>query len=280
MNMRFFKMITICMGSTIALVSCQSNQNEDVRDTSLTYQYTINGCDTGKKTFSDLSTYCATLINNEQNNYCAENERLLAYREKCSSDDKSRKSEIENHHPTDEPTKNFPESTRTEGGRADSPESSPSLNEKIQKLVLVAHPETPLSVESKVSGNVFLTTLSGTLVVDSIEPKFKKNINLMHAEVVTLINNNEQDKCPRPTVNLFWPLTNKPFLFSVYGTDQKDQMGNSGCMARLSAMSMAGLIVEFKNVPVGGVLSNEIIPSVTLKVEIRQDSQSDSTNEK
>lgn len=54
------------------------------------YQFTVNGCDTGKHEFVDttpartLAQVCAALQNNSLNNYCAESARRNYFSLKCS----------------------------------------------------------------------------------------------------------------------------------------------------------------------------------------------------
>lgn len=51
---------------------------------SLGYELSVNGCTTGKKTFSDLDSYCRTLQDNAANNYCAQTNRESLFNQKCS----------------------------------------------------------------------------------------------------------------------------------------------------------------------------------------------------
>lgn len=58
--------------------------NKVANEEAFTYEYTENGCNTGKHSFSTLDAYCAALENNSLNNNCAVNSRQSAYYQKCS----------------------------------------------------------------------------------------------------------------------------------------------------------------------------------------------------
>lgn len=64
------------------LASC--NLSLPSNSESLGYELSVNGCTTGKKTFSDLDSYCRTLQDNAANNYCAQTNRESLFNQKCS----------------------------------------------------------------------------------------------------------------------------------------------------------------------------------------------------
>lgn len=64
-----------CGDSSDGLVEAGSN-NETQK---LSYQINVNGCDTGKHTFSSEAEYCAGLRNDELNNFCATSVRRERY---------------------------------------------------------------------------------------------------------------------------------------------------------------------------------------------------------
>ncbi len=47
------------------------------------YSYSYNGCKTGEHSFSSLADYCRGLADNGKNNFCAEELRCGAFRERC-----------------------------------------------------------------------------------------------------------------------------------------------------------------------------------------------------
>lgn len=49
------------------------------------YQYKVNGCDTGVQTFSSLEERCQKLADDALNHYCARSSRLYAYQRACGS---------------------------------------------------------------------------------------------------------------------------------------------------------------------------------------------------
>lgn len=77
--MRHLKLVTVATLASMALGACQGSKDK------FKYRYSVQGCDTGAKTFDDLGSYCEGLKNNQLNNFCAENLRLEAYNKQCSS---------------------------------------------------------------------------------------------------------------------------------------------------------------------------------------------------
>jgi len=85
------KTLLICI-FTISLAACGNSSTNSADDssggssTSLTYQMSENGCDTGKHSFSSLSEYCAGLKNYAlNNNGCAYSLRSDLYGTKCTA---------------------------------------------------------------------------------------------------------------------------------------------------------------------------------------------------
>lgn len=58
--------------------------NKAANEEAFTYEYTENGCNTGKHSFANLDAYCSALQNNSLNNNCAVNSRQSAFNQKCS----------------------------------------------------------------------------------------------------------------------------------------------------------------------------------------------------
>ena len=52
-----------------------------------TYQYSVNGCDTGKHTFHSTKEYCEGLANDRLNNGCAVEFRCQAFNKNCADQD-------------------------------------------------------------------------------------------------------------------------------------------------------------------------------------------------
>lgn len=67
---------------TVLLTGC--NLSLPNNSESLGYELSVNGCSTGKKSFSDLDSYCRTLQDNAANNYCAQTNRESLFNQKCS----------------------------------------------------------------------------------------------------------------------------------------------------------------------------------------------------
>ena len=79
---RFFHIAIACLSLSLGLAACQGSRE---KKQTLSYEFSANGCSTGKKTFSDLASYCAGLQDDAANNGCASEMRLKTYQVKCSS---------------------------------------------------------------------------------------------------------------------------------------------------------------------------------------------------
>lgn len=64
------------------LSSC--NISQDIKNESLSYSLSVNGCETGSHSFASLSDYCTGLQNNTLNNNCAQTSRESLFNQKCS----------------------------------------------------------------------------------------------------------------------------------------------------------------------------------------------------
>ncbi|MCB0421887.1 MAG: hypothetical protein KDD61_12885 [Bdellovibrionales bacterium] len=78
------KLLKVFMGISMFLwiLGCESKSD----DQSYAYDYTYNGCATGRHEFSSLGGYCAGLKNHSLNNGCAEGLRQKAYEQNCGTD--------------------------------------------------------------------------------------------------------------------------------------------------------------------------------------------------
>lgn len=250
-KVKYIKLTAIYGLAAVGFIACQSNDNTD-KDTRLSYQFSVNDC--------------------------AENERFELYNAKCDSGKiaKNEMTENESENSLPQHLRSIPNTDGpNEGKKNNSDKSQPlqpspdiSSASTLSKLILTVHPETQLRVQPQASNDVLLSTLAGKLVVDSVEPKFEKVIHLGRAETTTFLNH-DLGQCTL-LVTIFDKATpGNAIEFSLTGSDSKGQMEGSGCLARLSTLAMAGFTVEFTNVPVGGPLSNQVIPSVILKVETK-----------
>lgn len=69
--------------AAVAFVGC--NKKVEKKNEAYSYDFTVNGCATGKHTFSSVSALCAGLANDARNNGCAYGERYrMAKQYKCS----------------------------------------------------------------------------------------------------------------------------------------------------------------------------------------------------
>lgn len=61
----------------------KGDNSHDGKDESYTYQYSFNGCSTGKHSFDSKKKYCDGLLDDDLNNYCALETRESSYKLKC-----------------------------------------------------------------------------------------------------------------------------------------------------------------------------------------------------
>ncbi len=89
---RFFNITVVCLSISMGLAACQGSR---AKKETLSYQFSNDSCTTGKKTFSDLTSYCSGLQDDATNNNCAAEMRLEAYNKKCSEIATKTSSEVE-----------------------------------------------------------------------------------------------------------------------------------------------------------------------------------------
>lgn len=76
-----FKGLVACVVAACGIVAgCGSFDDESE---SYSYEYNVNGCSTGKKTFSQKSAYCSALKDDGANNFCASDVRQKAWESNC-----------------------------------------------------------------------------------------------------------------------------------------------------------------------------------------------------
>jgi hypothetical protein len=69
--------------SLIALSACASGEEENASSQEFSYDYTSNGCSTGKQTFTSRDAYCSGLQNETLNQGCALKRRKETFQEQC-----------------------------------------------------------------------------------------------------------------------------------------------------------------------------------------------------
>ncbi len=63
--------------------SLSHSKNESSETENLSYDFTQNGCATGKQSFSSKTDYCAGLLNDDLNHHCALSMREKTYQSAC-----------------------------------------------------------------------------------------------------------------------------------------------------------------------------------------------------
>lgn len=73
-------MLMISSVVVFGLTACDVKKEEK----SYSYDYTLNGCNTGKQEFSSQEDMCRGLRDDARNNYCASSIRADAYQQSCA----------------------------------------------------------------------------------------------------------------------------------------------------------------------------------------------------
>ncbi|MBO9668845.1 MAG: hypothetical protein J7501_18755 [Bdellovibrio sp.] len=283
----YFKVTTL---SFIALyfTACQPGESSSKSSSaSLTYQLSENGCSTGKKSFTDLRKYCASLADDEANNGCASQLRSDLFAQRCESLESSQKQvstaegSQEQSESLDTPAPNTDstettldrtpvETAPTETAPVEVPKkATPATSQVVtipSEIQITAHPENRLSVQPSEDGTYMISDLTGKLVVDSMEPAINKTLNIGFAERITFIDN--LGRCELSAKNFGSVRSGTKIDFTLIGTDPARTMESDSCLTRLSTLAMTGFTVEFTNVLTAG-LNQDVIPKVVLKVEIK-----------
>lgn len=61
------------------------SEDSEKKSESYSYDYTVNGCATGKHTFGSLADYCRGLADDNRNNGCASGLRCQTFNDRCQS---------------------------------------------------------------------------------------------------------------------------------------------------------------------------------------------------
>nr|BFD67906.1 hypothetical protein HAGR004_29280 [Bdellovibrio sp. HAGR004] len=77
--MKEFMKALMILGTLWMLAACSAES----KDESFSYQFSYNGCDTGKQTFNSLNAYCDGLRDEARNKSCAYSLRYDTFTAKC-----------------------------------------------------------------------------------------------------------------------------------------------------------------------------------------------------
>lgn len=247
----FKSQLLISSSLLLVLAACESKKE----DKKISYQYTINRCDTGAKTFDSQQAYCDSLINDAANNNCAREERLREHAEKCGGSGAQTKSETPLAG-----TDPFPRAPQEKVGISPNTTVTTTtldteMTEQPKLLTVTARSETRLQISPTSSGDTLITTLRGSLQVESIEPEFATPLRLIGVKAEIL---GFEDTCQLSISNFAMTSDNKKIDFTLVGTDKKSTLESKGCLAQLSTMAMMGFSVEFQNVPTANFVPQRI----------------------
>ena len=86
-QMKVFAAVLTVLTGLVGVVSCgvshSSDDTSNSTNTSLSYQYNYNGCETGEHSFSSEKDYCDGLVNESLNKGCATEIRYPEYKRRC-----------------------------------------------------------------------------------------------------------------------------------------------------------------------------------------------------
>lgn len=127
--------------------------------------------------------------------------------------------------------------------------------------------EAPLKVKPASGGNEkIIVSLSGRLTVGKTVPTVANPIVFLAGVEEGAVITPDMGSCKLLAKNFDMRDAGKTVVFTLMGMDPKDAPSADGCLVKLSTMSMAGFAVEFKNVRLGGPLSETYVPTVRLLV--------------
>ena len=81
------KNLTLSLMTVAAVLAFSVGCSEDSekKSESYSYDYTVNGCATGKHSFGSLADYCRGLADDNRNNGCASGLRCQTFNDRCQS---------------------------------------------------------------------------------------------------------------------------------------------------------------------------------------------------
>ncbi len=270
--------------ASISLGACGSSSSDTNTSTlsqTLSYDMTVNGCATGKQTFSDKAGYCAGLKDDARNNFCAKGLREEVYAENCEpkpaagpTGEAAREVKPATVGGDGKSSGNLRIPTEQFGSSAGSKTLTPTEQAEIEGrsrpalVILRAQAAEQLQVQPTSSGDSMITTLNGKLLIHAMDPDVSdRGLTLIGATariVIPLLGSCEL------TVKNFSSTTTvggkKQIDFTLLGIDPIASANRDGCLVKLSTMAMTGFSVEFDNVRLGGTLSTVSIPKVRLDV--------------
>ncbi|CAN5681929.1 hypothetical protein BH10BDE1_BH10BDE1_00210 [soil metagenome] len=150
----------------------------------------------------------------------------------------------------------------------DLPPADPkSALHDTEVLEISVFAEAPLKVKPSSSGNdKIIVSLSGKLAVGKTVPTVANPIVFLAGVEEGAVITPDMGSCKLLAKNFDMRDAGKTVVFTLMGMDPKDAPLADGCLVKLSTMSMAGFTVEFKNVRLGGPLSETYVPTVRLLV--------------
>lgn len=246
---------------TLGFTACQVDANKTESKTTLTYRLSQNGCDTGKKTFNDLGSYCASLQDDAANNFCATELRAQLFDKNCQGTKKSTPRATTKTESTERTEVHTQE--RTEETRQETKSAASEVPEVIE---VTAHPDSPLQAVPNENVDQMLSRVKGQLIIDSIEPAFDRPLILISADTVTI--KEDLGRCDLAAKKFQTLQKDKPLPFLLIGADPAKTTETDGCFTRLSTLAITGFTAEFTNVLVAGP-AHDFIPKVILKVNYK-----------
>jgi hypothetical protein len=82
--MDWHRILMLFFAGALVLITGACEIKKEVKNEELSYDLTVNGCATGKQSFSSLEAYCSGLQNDALNNGCARSTREQLFYQNCS----------------------------------------------------------------------------------------------------------------------------------------------------------------------------------------------------
>jgi hypothetical protein len=251
---------------TLAFVAC-GDVSKSTKSESLSYSFKVNGCDTGKKTFSDLASYCESLLNDEANNYCAVDMRQEMYKQRCDgvSSNKNKSHNLDPSVPQEQSSGEQPAIETPQAPDASTNPAEQAATDISFEVTLSAHNTRLPKVKRQNSGETVISTFEGAIAIDSMKPLIDKALHLESAQSVKIEG---LGHCELEVKNFTTYTKNNEVSFTLMGIDQMKDLGDGSCASQLPLIRTSGFVVEFENVPTSNTQA-VVIPKVTLKIEIK-----------
>lgn len=262
-------------GLAFAFAACQPGDvSKTTKTESLSYSFSVNGCETGKKTFSDLNSYCQALVDEQANNYCAQNMRYEMYKQRCDgvSSNQNKSQDLSPSVPAEQSAEQETTPEQQSAEQQTEAPTTPATPTNAAEQAAVAIPSevalsayiTKLPAIKRInSGERVISTFAGAIAIDSIKPAIDKTLLLESARSVKIEG---MGRCELEVKNFTTYSKGHEISFTLMGIDQLKDLGDGSCASQLQIIRTSGFTVDFENVPTSNA-NTTVVPKVTLKIQ-------------